>query len=95
MVYADGDFERLADGLANRQRDFDRRLFAVGREVEIAFVNRSLLHVRCEVVGVAEHPVGKLFLTFVVAGQHDELRAKLTRPRRRYRRIDAKLPGFV
>ena len=42
-------------------------LSVVGRQIEIAFVNRSLLHVRREVIGVTEHPVGKLLVAFVVA----------------------------
>ena len=70
-------------------------LLVVGRQVKVAFVNRSLLHVRREIVGVAEHPVGKLLVAFVVAGQDDELGAKFSRPRRRHRRIDAELPGLV
>ena len=94
-AFADGDFERLADGLADRQRDFDGGLLVVGRQVEVAFVNRSLLHVRREIVGVAEHPVGKLLVAFVVARQDDELGAKLPRPGRRHRRVDAELPGLI
>jgi hypothetical protein len=70
-------------------------LLVVGRQVEIAFVNRSLLHVRREIVGVAEHPVGKLLVAFVIARQDDELGAKLPRPRRRHRRVDAELPGLI
>lgn len=67
----------------------------VGRQVKVSFVNRSLLHVRREVVSVAEHPVGELLVAFVVAGQDDELGAKFSRPRRGHRRIDAELAGLV
>ena len=37
-AFTDGDFKLLADGLADRQRDFDR-WFRHGREVEVAFIN--------------------------------------------------------
>ena len=54
---ADIDFQLLPDGFPDRQRDFGGRFFAVGRQIEITFVNRRLFHVRCEVVTVPKHPV--------------------------------------
>jgi hypothetical protein len=92
---ADSDFEGLPDRLANDQRDFDSRLFAVGRQVKVAFVNRSALHIRREVVSESEHPVGKLFIKIVVPRQHDELGAELASLARGHRRINPKLAGFV
>ena len=94
-AFADADLERLADRLADRQRDLEGGFLVVGRQVEIALVNRSLLHVRREIVGVAEHPVGELLVAFVIARQDDKPGAKLSRPRRRHWRVDAELPGLI
>ena len=58
-------------------------------------VNGSALHGRCEVVGVAKHPVGKPLVPFVIPRHHDELGAQFARPRRGHGRINPKLPGFV
>ena len=93
-AFTDGDFELLADGLANGQRDFDGRFPNAG-QIEVAFINGSLLHIRREVVAVAEHPVGELLVTLEVAGQNDELRTKLSRPRGGHRREHAKLARFI
>lgn len=78
-----------------RELDGPRTTSAVGRDVEIAFVNRSLLHVRREVVGVTKHPVGGLLVTLVVTGKHDELGTQLARPCGGHRGIDAELACFV
>jgi hypothetical protein len=47
---------------------FQWRASVIGRQVKIAFVNRGALHVRREVVRVAEHPVGKLLVALVIPG---------------------------
>ena len=92
---ADGDFQRLPDGLADGAGDFDRGFLTAGRKIEVAFVNRGLFHVRREIVAVAEHPAGELLVTLVIAGQHDQLGAELARPGRGHGREDAELARFV
>ena len=64
-------------------------------EIEIAFVNRPNLDVRREVVGVAEHEPGELFIFLEIAGDDDQPRAEFARSRRRHRRVDAELPRLV
>ena len=94
-AFADGDFERLADGFPNGERDFRRRLVPAGGQVKITFINGRLLDFRGEIVAVTEHPIGKLFVTLEIAGQHDEFGAELARPDRRHRRVNAEFPGLV
>ena len=48
------NIELLADGVANGQRDRDGRFLPIGPEVEMTFVNRSLLDIRREVATISQ-----------------------------------------
>src|SRR5262249_4705109 len=56
---------------------------------------RSLLHIRCEVVGVGKHPAREMFVTLIITRQNDEFWTELPRPNRGHRRVNAKFPGFI
>ena len=93
--FADGDFEGLLNGAANGFGDFDGRFLVVGGEIEVTFVDRGLLDVRREVVTVAEHPVGELFVAFEIAGEDDEFGTELACPGGGHGGVNAELAGFV
>ena len=91
---ADDEFQLLLDGPADGLRHLGRRL-AHGGQVEVALVNRGLLHVGGEVVRVAEHPVRELLVTLEVAGQQDELGTEPAGLHGGHGRVDAEPPGLV
>ncbi len=93
--FADGDFERLPNGVANGFGDFDGRFLVVGGEIEVTFVDGGLLDVRGEVVAVTEHPVGELFVAFEIAGEDDEFGAEFACPGGGHGGVNAELAGFV
>jgi len=92
---AHGNLEFLGDGLADDLRDFGAGLLVVGGQVKIALVNRSALHVRGEVVGIREHPFGKILIALVIPGQHDELRAELAGAGGGHGGVHPELPGLI
>src|SRR5690242_17646005 len=94
-AFADGDFQLLSNRMTDCQRNVGWRFLSVCGEVEISLINRSLLHVRREVVAVAEHPVRELLVTLEITRKDDQLWAKFPRAHGGHRRVNAKFPRLV
>ncbi len=89
-----GDFQTLAYGFADFERDIRRRL-ACGSQVEIALVNACLFDLWREVVAIPEHPMRKLLIPLKITGKDNQVWAEFPRPDSGHWRIDAIFAGFV
>ena len=89
------DAERLSHRLTYCLRDVLRCLFGVSSQVGVAFIDRSHLDDRREVVGVAEHHTREMLVFLEIPGHDDEPRTQPPRLRHRHRRSDPMPPRLI